>query len=181
MQLQFTKLGLAAPKEQIDEHWMLKAGIEAVKSPDPSSQNGAVLVFDQTIWIGSGHNDFPPGIKSTPERWNDRPTKYGLVLHAEVAAIVSTIRNGWAYHVKGSTLYAVWGCCTECAKIILAYGVSRVVILRDDHSEHWLTEREAGLSMLQEGGVEITELSTAPANMPSLRRNYQLLSWSSSP
>jgi dCMP deaminase len=58
-------------------------------SKDPSTKVGAVIVRPDWTVAAMGYNGFPRGIADTPERLNDRETKYALVTHAEVNAILT--------------------------------------------------------------------------------------------
>lgn len=73
-----------------DRHFIRIAREVASISKDPSTKVGVVLVKNRRI-IGTGYNGFPEGIADTPERLNDRPTKYKLMLHAEENAIANCI------------------------------------------------------------------------------------------
>lgn len=121
----------------------------ATMSPDPVTKNGAVLVQGGKI-VGRGFNGFPYGLEEKPERWL-RPVKYDYVIHAEVAALIDGWRNGADPH--DCTLYAVWYACPECAKVIIASGVRRVVGAVRDLSPAWADRVGLGLSMLAEAGV----------------------------
>lgn len=160
------------------EQFMLEACKLALNSEDPSTQNGAVLVApgDQVV-IGRGWSRFPTGIASTPERWNDRDTKLGLVIHAEEMAIIDACKGGHAALVRGGTLYCPWAACRECAKKIIEHGVAALVIHKDCElaaDEHWRDEREAGLAMLREAGVRIRSVRLpAGSDCPPIRRARQ--------
>ncbi len=63
-----------------------------VRSKDPSSKVGAAVFNPETGSIHLGYNGFPSGFPDLPEYWNNRkpengPTKYELVVHAEMNAI----------------------------------------------------------------------------------------------
>lgn len=91
----------------------------AQRSPDPSTKVGAVLTRGDVV-VGAGYNNLLPGI---PEAWwGDRAMKYRGVQHAEVAAILSAGRMA-----RGAAMYVTAHPCRECAKLIVAAGVSRVV------------------------------------------------------
>src|SRR3989338_788827 len=66
---------------------------EAEKSPDPSTQNGALLINDNGTILAMGHNRFPHGVEGTPKRWK-KPLKYELIQHAERSAIFDASRKG---------------------------------------------------------------------------------------
>lgn len=96
-------------------------------SKDPSKKIGAVAVGPNRNILATGYNGFPKGIQDTPERLNDRETKYELVVHAEMNCIYNAVENGVS--LKGAHLY-VYGLpiCHECAKGVVQVGIARVVI-----------------------------------------------------
>jgi dCMP deaminase len=59
-------------------------------SKDPSTKVGAVLVRPDRTIAGLGFNGFPRGVLDHPERYDDRPTKYEMVVHAEMNALLSS-------------------------------------------------------------------------------------------
>jgi len=136
-------------------------------SKDPSTQVGAILVRDQHI-IATGYNGFPKGIADTDDRLNDRPTKYGLVVHAELNSILAAAKFGIA--TGGSTLYVVarsvktgkiWGGapCLRCAVETIQSGVSSVVVPSPvDMEPSWVASCEAGKQVLHEAGVRYEEI-----------------------
>ena len=120
--------GLSAPKlTKWDERFLQLATTVAGWSKDPSTKVGAVIADDKHV-VSLGFNGFPPSTEDKKEWLNDRPTKYSLVIHAEVNAILNARRP-----VNGLTLYvAPLSPCAECAKLIAASGIRRVVSHRVD-------------------------------------------------
>ena len=108
-------------------------------SKDPSTKVGAVLVKDNLV-VGLGYNGFPRGVADTEERYENRDTKYKLVVHAEVNAILMAGEKA-----KGATLF-VWPSfmlppiCTECCKVAIQAGVAEIVGYKVDETE--LTDRQ---------------------------------------
>lgn len=123
-------------------------------SKDPSRQIGAVIIGDKGQIKSQGYNGFPRGVKDTPERYNDRPTKYKYVSHAEANAVYNALHNGT--QVLGDTIYVTGlPVCHECAKAIIQVGIKRVVYdtpLRAEDS--WFESCSLALSMFDESGVE---------------------------
>lgn len=129
---------------------------EAVKSPDPSTQLGAVVVAHNGLVIGQEHNRFPLGYKATPERLADRESKRVCTVHAEVGAILAAVRWGHGDKLSLATLYCPWYACPTCAGVIIESGIRRVV----GHGQHpgntheaWRKSVEKGLEMLQDAGI----------------------------
>ena len=70
-----------------DECFMRMARVIALRSKDPSTQNGSVVANEKNIVVGLGYNGFPRGIDSEDLPWNREgdfeKTKYAYVCHAE--------------------------------------------------------------------------------------------------
>ena len=117
-------------------------------SKDPSTKVGAVIVRPNRTIAGIGYNGLPRGVVDSPERLNDRETKYGCTVHAELNAILNC-----AERPEGCTLY-VWPLppCSNCAAAIIQAGVKRVV-----HLAFWESRlRDSillGNTLLTEAGV----------------------------
>jgi dCMP deaminase len=130
----------------------------ALGSPDPSTQNGALLVRNNLV-LGVGCNDVPVGVKLTDERL-ERPLKYDVIEHAERNAIYAAARAG--HETKYSTLYCPWAACTDCARAIIQAGVWKLV-RHKDATEHgaggnWDGSISIADQMLQEAGVMVVDV-----------------------
>jgi dCMP deaminase len=91
-------------------------------SKDPSTQVGAVIVDDNNRIVSVGYNGFPQGIMDN-ERLQDRDTKYKIVVHGEINAILFANKS-----VAGCTLYTIpFEPCPRCAGLIIQSGIKRVV------------------------------------------------------
>lgn len=105
-----------------DKYFLEIAKTVSIKSKDPSTKVGAVVVDNNNRIISTGFNGFPVGVKETPERW-ERPEKYSWVCHAELNALVYAGREA-----RGATLYCTHKPCENCAKYIIQFGVTTIVI-----------------------------------------------------
>lgn len=127
-------------------------------SHDPSTKIGAIVAKGKKP-LGAGCNDFPEGVKGTPERWNNRETKYKFVVHAEVNAILSAGREA-----DGGTIYiypsfGLPSLCTECCKVIIQAGIQRVVglvpkDLPQATIDRWKESLAISQVMCDEAGIE---------------------------
>lgn len=124
----------------------------ALKSPDASNQNGAVLVYKNEI-INVGINKFPHGFIPKPEHL-ERPRKYNFINHAEWEAVTGVDKN----IMKDSVLYCPWFACTICSRAIVMSGCRNVI----GHYERmqltpdrWKEEVADGQFILESAGVEM--------------------------
>jgi dCMP deaminase len=118
-----------------DQYFLRIAAVAASKSKDPSTQVGAVIVRPDRTIVSVGYNGFPRGVADTPERLNDRPTKYSLVVHAEMNAILSARES-----LNGYTLYTVpFMPCDRCFVHVIQAGIKRVVFppATSSQQERW--------------------------------------------
>src|SRR3990167_9115716 len=145
-----------------NEYFLNIAANVALKSKDPNTKIGAVIVGLDNQIISTGFNGFPRGIAEYhTERW-ERPIKYRYVCHAERNAVDNAARSGVA--LKGSTLYLVgMGSptvpCLECAKTVIQAGIVKVV----GHAykpapDHWIDDFEFSLALLKEACVKFQEI-----------------------
>lgn len=124
----------------------------ASKSPDPSTQNGAVIVTGAGTAVDC--NRFPDRVKITDERLK-RPLKYSFIEHAERNAIFQASRQ--QLPILGSTMYVPWFACSDCARAIISVGIRKVVghqKMIDGTPDHWKESIEHAFAMLKEAGVE---------------------------
>ena len=136
-----------------DERYLNLAKEISQWSKDPSAKIGAVAVGKKGNVLAQGYNGFPRGIFDNLERYNDRPTKYRYVVHAEMNVIYNATYNGVS--LDGSTLY-VYGLpvCNECAKGIIQVGISRVVMKFITVADVWVESWKLSKDMLAEAGVK---------------------------
>lgn len=126
-------------------------------SKDPSTKVGAVLVNYNLGQEFIGYNGFPHGVQDTQERYADRETKYKLVVHAEVNAIIKA-----GDKARGSTLYVYPSfssppICNECAKIAIQSGIKEAVSygpdLDDPRVLRWMNSITVSKTMFEEAGI----------------------------
>lgn len=124
-----------ARRERWDRRFLELARHVASWSKDPSTKVGAVLVDENHTVVGMGYNGFARGVEDTEQRYDDRETKYKLVVHAEVNAVLNA-----GSRARGTTLY-VWPSfmlppmCGECAKVVIQAGVKEIVGYVADESD----------------------------------------------
>ncbi|MFA6305020.1 MAG: dCMP deaminase family protein [Patescibacteria group bacterium] len=139
-----------------DECFMQMAHLIAMRSKDPSSQVGAVIVDDQNVIVGMGYNGWPRGIKDDELPW-DRSggflgSKYAFVVHAEENAVYNANKE-----VKGCKVYCTLFPCNECAKTLIQNNIKEIVYSSDKYhdEEIWIASRK----LLDLAGVKYQKYS----------------------
>lgn len=124
---------------------------------------GAVIVKDRRI-IATGYNGTPHGVVNCSEGGCERCKRRHegsigpgeekgtcLCLHAEQNAIIQSAYHGIS--TKGAILYSTYAPCTQCAKMIINAGLTRVVCGRE-HDDKF------GMELLKSANVIVDILSS---------------------
>lgn len=116
------------------EYFMGLAHLSALRSKDPSTQVGAVIVDQNNKVVSIGYNGLPIGCSDDEFPWNRegsmQDTKYAYVVHAELNAILNSARP-----VTGCSLYVSLFPCNECAKAIIQAGIKKIVYESDKYAD----------------------------------------------
>jgi dCMP deaminase len=137
------------------DSWFMKhAYLAAEKSKDPRTKIGSVIVKDHHI-ISTGYNGFPIGVNDSLERYENRETKYAMVVHSEDNAILSASRLGIS--VCGGTLYTQGMPCNECSKSVIQAGIKEIVIHKQWPTmiKKWTDSCKISEIMLSEANINI--------------------------
>lgn len=122
------------PRDAIswDECFIRMAQIIALRSKDPQTQAGAVVVDKRNIVVGLGYNGFPRGISNNSLPWDREGdflnTKYPYVCHAEENAIYNSNNK-----TQDCVIYCTLFPCNECAKTIIQNGIKEVIYESDKY------------------------------------------------
>jgi len=138
-----------------DEYFMGIAIFSAKRSKDPSTQVGACIINKKKKVVGLGYNGFPVGCNDDSLPWertgNFLDTKYPYVCHAELNAILNSIKD-----LQDCSIYVALFPCNECAKAIIQSGISEVVYLSDKYEG--TPSNIASKKMFQMSGVKLRQL-----------------------
>lgn len=138
-----------------DEYFMALAHLSAVRSKDPSTQVGAVIVDSNNRVVGLGYNGFPRGCDDIKFPWEREgeflDTKYAYVVHAELNAIL----NGNKL-IENCRLYVSLFPCNECSKAIIQSGIKEIIYESDKYKD--LDKFKASKKMLEAAGVKLRQL-----------------------
>ena len=143
----------------------------ASHSPDPNTQNAAILASDDGEFLAFEVNEFPWLVAQTDERW-ERPTKYFYVEHAERNVLYSALRNG--VPTKGNTIVCPWAACADCARGIIQSGIATLIRLPSVNHGHWEESCRIADEMFAEAGVKVIELTEPLGEVTPIRRDNQL-------
>lgn len=138
--------------ESVDGVYLRLAYEEATKSPDPSNQNGALLITRGGTLV-KDCNRFPLGY---PGNVHDRTEKLRTIGHSETNVIHKAARCG--YSTDRAIMYCPWFACSECAKAIVFSGIKTVVGHKqrmDLTSDRWKANVDAALKYLEDCGVNL--------------------------
>lgn len=139
-----------------DKRFLALAKEVSTWSKDPSTKVGAVITKGKRI-VSVGYNGFPEGIEDTPERLNDRDTKYAITQHGEENAILFTSES-----LEGCTMYTwPFASCSRCAGKLIQKRFKRLVYpkLTDPGLiERWGKSLELTFELLDEVGIERVEI-----------------------
>lgn len=150
---------------------------EATKSPDPSTQLGAVLAFESwgvPLPTTYSHNGPVAGWDMQKEDW-ERPRKYSLFAHAERRVLAKAAKLGIS--TEGKALVCTWAACTDCAIQIVESGIKTLVRHhppQDEATERWLESVTVGDSIMKSGGVEIVDIVGPIEDAPKILRSGEI-------
>ncbi len=113
---------MADKKLSWDEYFMGIAEAVALKSKDPSSKLGCVIVDQNKRVVALGYNGLIQGADESKLTLSERPMKYHFVIHSEMNALLYARRD-----LTGCTIYNQIATCDNCLKHCLQAGIKRFV------------------------------------------------------
>ena len=105
-----------------DEYFIKIAETVALKSKDPSSKMGCVIVDSKKRVVSLGYNGMLQGADESKMTLSERPMKYYFAIHSEMNAILFAHQD-----LAGCTLYNRVATCENCLKYCLQAGIKRFV------------------------------------------------------
>jgi dCMP deaminase len=146
-----------------DQYFMTMAYLVSMKSKDPSTRVGAVIVGPDHEIRATGYNGLPRGVADHRYRYEDREYKLLAVNHAEENAILHCAMNGIS--AKSCVLYTPWLPCSRCTKSIIQSGISEIVYDVNfpgniaGQERDWGRSMEISKEMLNEVGIVVRGFS----------------------
>src|SRR3984885_13669036 len=140
-----------------DQYYLEICKVVALRSKDPNTQIGCVIVGPNHEIRSTGYNSFPRGIRDdVPERLV-RPTKYLWIEHAERNAICNAARAGTA--TESCTIFVEIMPCMDCARAIVQAGITEVVISKERMEQYSSDyyDQQFGISevLFREAGIPV--------------------------
>jgi dCMP deaminase len=143
-----------------DEYFMGIALFTSLRSKDPSSKVGAVIVNHKNRIVGTGYNGFIAGVDESAFNWEREGdwlnTKYPYVVHAEANAIL----NSTTSNMEGCRIYSTLFPCNECAKKIAQKEIKEVVYLSEKHQGQDF--HQAAEKIFRVSGIKVRKLVMSP-------------------
>lgn len=144
-----------------DEYFMGIAIFTSLRSKDPNSKVGAVIVNPENHIVGTGYNGFVAGADESLFSWEREgdwlATKYPYVVHAEANAIL----NSTTSDLRGCRIYTTLFPCNECAKKIAQKRIAEVIY----HSDKY---RDEDFHRASELIFKATQTATRKLELPPL-------------
>lgn len=108
-----------------DDYFISHALMASFRSPSTKLQVGAVITKDNRV-ISTGYNGYFPGIPHISINVEGHEIN---TVHAEQNAIADAAKRGVS--IDKSTIYVTHYPCINCAKMIIASGIKKVIYLND--------------------------------------------------
>lgn len=108
-----------------EEYALELAKTASLRSEDPFRKVGACALSKDNRVLGVSYNGLTAGKRVNADFWNDRDKRRPFMIHAE-ANLMSLFNRGECSLVAITLLP-----CVCCAKLICAWGISKVVYLEE--------------------------------------------------
>lgn len=130
-----------------DNYFIKLASAVAERSKDPNTKVGSVITENNRV-ISTGYNGYPS--KVNEHDWSDG--KHKFVIHAELNCIL------YAHRVlTGCKIYTTLFPCSQCAKVIVAAGITEV-FYKDD-TKAGTEDNTVSKEFLNHCGIKLTQLA----------------------
>jgi len=140
-----------------DHYFMSLAILASLRSPDPSTCVGAILISKDNRVLGMGYNSAPKGVSVGLFNWardneDMLKNKYPYILHAEISCIAHASGD-----LTNSILYVTLHPCNQCAQLIIQKGIKKVFYLKNPYKDTW--QVQAAINLFDWAGVEIKQFN----------------------
>lgn len=131
-----------------DQYFLAIAKTASIKSKDPKTKVGAVIVDEDNRIVSTGFNGYPPGYDDSSVDWSNRDQIRSTISHAEENAILFS-----RISLKKCKLYTTLAPCTNCLKMAATAGIKEIYYL-NDYSKNSIPQEYIDLL-----GLKITKIS----------------------
>lgn len=119
-------------EEELERHqrFLRMAKVTSLRSKDPNTQVGCVIVDKDNCIVSVGYNGFPIGVDDDVFRWDKEDpedNKHLYVVHAEMNAII----NKRCPTLHDCSVYVTLFPCNKCAQMLIQSRVKKVYYLED--------------------------------------------------
>lgn len=104
-----------------DDYFLNIAEQVSLRSPDPTTKHGCVIVDENNRVLSTGYNGPVKGFPNNKIQFK-RPQKYDWMIHAEDNAVLFAKCD-----LEGSTAYITGHPCGQCFRRLAQAGVKRIV------------------------------------------------------
>ena len=139
-----------------DEYFLAIAETVALKSKDPSSKMGCVIVDQNKRVVSLGYNGLIQGAKESKMTLTERPMKYYFAIHSERNALLFAYRD-----LTGCTLYNRVATCENCLKYCLQAGIKRFVY-RELRVHSYSTDPKKSMTNIETDEAVVRLLTSMP-------------------
>lgn len=128
-----------------DEYFMTQSYLISQRSSCERLHVGCVIVKDNRV-ISCGYNGF---IAGAPHESIVRNGSEQMTIHAETNAVADCAKRGVS--MCGATAFVTHFCCINCAKVLIAAGIKKIVYAEDYKND------ELVYKLCENGYVEINK------------------------
>ena len=139
-----------------DEYFLEIAETVALKSKDPSSKMGCVIVDQNKRVVSLGYNGLIQGANESKMTLTERPMKYYFAIHSEMNALLFAYRD-----LTGCTLYNRVATCENCLKYCLQAGIKRFVY-RELRVHSYSTDPKKSMTNIETDEAVVRLLASMP-------------------
>ncbi len=147
---------MSTTQAEWDDYFLKIAETVALKSKDPSSQMGCVIVDQNKRVVSVGFNGLIRGADESKMTLSERPMKYRFVIHSEMNALIYARQD-----LEGCTIYNRVATCDNCLKHCLQAGIKRFVY-RELRVHSHSTDPSKSMTNIETDEAVIRLLSSMP-------------------
>lgn len=140
-----------------DEYFLTISFVVGLRSKDPNTQVGCILVDDSNRIISTGYNGLAEGLKDDNYNWtrdvNSAENKYLFVIHAEQNALLNCLKQK---NEVPSKLYVSIFPCSQCTKLIIQSKIKELYYGKNPYADS--NDVKIASKMLAEANIKVISL-----------------------